>query len=553
MAIAPKSTRTRKLTVGFACALAVPATTLTAVGVAVAVPADVPTVGQSFVATTATTSIYRMSAGATPVRDAAGKVYSAATGFVGGELNDTLYPAGSDIVRTTSDALYYPERWGMTAWRKKVPNGTYTVTLKMREAWWHDPGKRVFSVTAEGTRVITDLDIYKTVGKNKAYDRSFAVAVNDGELTLGFSAKADNPVVSAIVVERTAGTTPTPAPTPAPKPTPTPVPTPTPTPAPTGSAAPRPRIASLQSSAPIVASSGQTIRGKRIACTGDKPAITIPEGVHDVVVEDNEIGPCKADVVGVYAGRGATNITVRYNLIHGVASGFWADHAVNPVVFEYNTVYDVLGPFPRGQMVQYDGVSGGTGQSRIVGNVSDWFAKTGPTKYEDHINTYMSSGTPAYPILIQGNKLRGGDSGSGSAICIGDQGGRYYRVLDNVVVAVPNVGIAMAGGGNFTVERNRVWNVSTGALKGTKTNVGAYLWNVNTAALRDNRVIAADCDGSGNCGVPHMAFWYGPGDTAPGETNSNVTESNNNWFDKSLNGDMWNFTWTGKAWVPAGS
>lgn len=538
MALSPESHRTTQPTLGYVRVLVAPITALATVSLAVAAPAG----AMSLVVADSTTAVYRMSAGSAPVMDEAGRLYAPSTGFTGGELNDTLYRPGSTILGTKSDSLYYPEHWGMSAWRTKVPNGNYRVTLKMREAWWQEVGKRIFSVTAEDMPVISDLDLYKMVGKDKAYDRSFTVQVSDGELTLGFSAKADNPLVSAIVVEPTNATVPSP-PSPSPKPTAPPPIVPTPGPGSTG--APQPRIASLLSSPPIVASSGQTIRGLRIACAGDQPAITIPAGVHDVVVEDNEIGPCKAGVVGVYAGRGATNVTVRFNLIHGVASGFWADHAINPIIFENNTVYDVLGPFPRGQMVQYDGVSGGTGQSRIVGNVSDWFARTGPTKYEDHINTYMSSGTAAFPILIQGNKLRGGDSGSGSGICIGDQGGQHYQVVDNVVVAVPNVGVAMAGGGNILFARNRIWNVSTGALAGTKTNVGAYLWGVNGARLEGNQVIAADCDGNGKCGPTHMAFWYGPDEG----TNSNISESNNNWFDKSLNDAMWNYTWSGKTWV----
>ena len=79
----------------------------------------------------------------------------------------------------------------------------------------------------------------------------------------------------------------------------------------------------------------------------------------------------------------------------------WANHAKNPIVFEGNRVYDVLGPYPRGQAVQFDNGSGGDGQSRIEGNVSDWMERTGKTAYEDHINVYMSSGEAGKPILIK--------------------------------------------------------------------------------------------------------------------------------------------------------
>lgn len=302
--------------------------------------------------------------------------------------------------------------------------------------------------------------------------------------------------------------------------------------------APLPRIRDLRPSAPVTAVSGQTIRGLRISCSAAQPAVTIPTGVTGVIVEDNEIGPCAPNVVGVYAAPGSSHITVRNNLIHGVATGFWASHARHPIVFESNTVLDILGPFPRGQMVQFDNVKSGSGQSRIVGNVSDWFSRTQPTNYEDHINTYMSSGTKGEPILIQGNKLRGGDSDTGSAIVVGDQGGHWYEIRDNIVVAVPNTGIGHVGGGNFTTVGNRIYNVYGPSIR---TASAMTVWNTDSVYLERNRLIASYCEPGGECDL-HMGFWRGP-------HISNVTEINNNWFDHSLNADIWNEHWDGDRWA----
>lgn len=295
----------------------------------------------------------------------------------------------------------------------------------------------------------------------------------------------------------------------------------------------------LMVSGSITVSSGETITGRRVECTDGRPAITIPGGVHDVVIEGNVIGPCSAGLVGVYAEPGSGNITVRNNTIHKVASGMWANHAQNPVVFEGNRVYDVLGPYPRGQAVQFDNVTGGDGQSRIEGNVSDWMERTGATAYEDHINVYMSSGKAGEPILIKGNKVRGGDSESGAGITVGDGGGGWIEIDDNLVVSVPNTGIAIAGGHDIRATNNRVVNMSTPEIR---SDSAMYIRSVNRVQLQENRVVASACQGSMDCSsATHMAFWYGPDCT-------DVQEEANNWYDLSLRTDLWNQVWQGDRW-----
>lgn len=301
--------------------------------------------------------------------------------------------------------------------------------------------------------------------------------------------------------------------------------------------APGPRLLNLRASSAIIAKTGQTIRGLRISCSAGAPAITIPPGAHDVTIEDNEIGRCGAGVVGILADKGSYGITVQNNRIHGVASGMWAMHAKHPIVFRNNVVTDILGPFPRGQMIQLDNVTEGNGQTKITGNVSDWFARTQQTRYEDHVNAYMSKGTAQYPILIQGNKLRGGDSDTGSAIVVGDQGGAYFNVSDNIVVAVPNTGIALFGT-HLNASGNRIYNVFGPTLR---TRSAFTVWNVDQVDLRNNRAIASYCNEQDNCDL-HMGFWFGPNST-------NVSQKNNNWFDRDLTAGMWSERWNSVGWV----
>ena len=72
--------------------------------------------------------------------------------------------------------------------------------LRFTEFYWSSAGSRVFNVWMEGTKVISNLDIFAKVGKNRAYDVSLPVTVTDGKLDISFQAIADNGKLSAIQV-----------------------------------------------------------------------------------------------------------------------------------------------------------------------------------------------------------------------------------------------------------------------------------------------------------------------------------------------------------------
>ena len=52
----------------------------------------------------------------------------------------------------------------------------------------------------QGTKVISNLDIYSKVGKNAAYDVSVPVSVANGTLTINFTSVSDYAKVSAIEI-----------------------------------------------------------------------------------------------------------------------------------------------------------------------------------------------------------------------------------------------------------------------------------------------------------------------------------------------------------------
>lgn len=102
---------------------------------------------------------------------------------------------------TTGPSPFTTVRPGVTAYDVPVADGTYRVTLGFVENWWRGKGARVFSVSAEGTRVVDSLDIFRGVGRYRMLEQSFSVRVSDGALSLRFSAAADRPTLSALTVE----------------------------------------------------------------------------------------------------------------------------------------------------------------------------------------------------------------------------------------------------------------------------------------------------------------------------------------------------------------
>jgi len=115
--------------------------------------------------------------------------------------NVAMFP-NSEFAGTEEDAIYQTVVWDVKAYRLKVPNGRYTVTLKFCEPHYNAAGKRVFGVELEGKRVIDKLDVFARVGKNKALDLRFSpVDVNDGLLEIRFVKVVEYPCIAGFVVE----------------------------------------------------------------------------------------------------------------------------------------------------------------------------------------------------------------------------------------------------------------------------------------------------------------------------------------------------------------
>ena len=204
-------------------------------------------------------------------------------------------------------------------------------------------------------------------------------------------------------------------------------------------------------SAPIVWNgiSGQTISGIDIEnAPGNSIELT---NCKNITIQNSKIAHSKGIGIKLY---NCTNITITNCFIDSVSSGVNAC-ASTGIKFEHNQVRNVLGPMPRGQMIQFDAVTGG-GNS-ISYNVGENIA--GQSFPEDEISLYKSNGLPNDPIVIAGNRIRGGGpSNSGGGIMTGDAGGSYVIVKDNILVNPGQYGIAISSGTNITVQNNKVFS-----------------------------------------------------------------------------------------------
>ncbi len=155
---------------------------------------------------------------------------------------------------------------------------------------------------------------------------------------------------------------------------------------------------------------------------------------------------------------GCSGITVDTCFFVSVATGCEMQNGVNNIVINNCHFLNMVGPYPRGQAVQFNNVSGSG--NRITNNKS--WGQPGLSNYEDHINVYKSNGTSGDPIQISGNEIYGGGpSTTGSGITIADQGGSYQTATNNIVVNSGNIGMQIAGGTFIVMTNNTIYSKPT--------------------------------------------------------------------------------------------
>ena len=150
--------------------------------------------------------VARVNAGGTAAfTDGLGQVWAADKAFVAGSWG---YAGGSAksyttvVAGTNDDPLFQKLREGMTQYQFTVPNGAYQVRLRFAEFAGSKAGVRVMKIDIEGATVEAGLDVYKTIGKAGALDRTYNVTVVDGVLGIAFTKVSGtySPMVSALEI-----------------------------------------------------------------------------------------------------------------------------------------------------------------------------------------------------------------------------------------------------------------------------------------------------------------------------------------------------------------
>lgn len=142
----------------------------------------------------------RIKAGvASPIKDSAGNVWLADTGF---EDGDSVERPELKIEGTKDQNVYQAERFAMTKFAQALPNGNYTVKLHFCETYEGitEKGQRMFSFNVEG-KEFKDFDPFaKSGGYAHAYVETVAVEIKDGKLDITFTPNIENPEINGIEI-----------------------------------------------------------------------------------------------------------------------------------------------------------------------------------------------------------------------------------------------------------------------------------------------------------------------------------------------------------------
>ena len=166
-----------------------------------AVPAPAPAVPVVAAPAAPVMATVRIKAGATaPFTDSSGNVWLPDQGFVDGDVTDR----GSDveIANTHDQGLYRSERYGMSAFSYKLPNGKYIVKLHFAETYEDitGAGQRVFSFNVAGHE-FKDFDVWaKAGGAKRAYVETVNANVTDGKLDITFTTNIQSPEINGIEI-----------------------------------------------------------------------------------------------------------------------------------------------------------------------------------------------------------------------------------------------------------------------------------------------------------------------------------------------------------------
>jgi hypothetical protein len=150
----------------------------------------------------------RIKAGAeAPLTDSQGVRWAADTGFDEGNTEDR---PDLQVTGTRTPELYRSERYSMTSYSLKVPNGAYLLKLHFSEDYEGiaSADDRVFTYAvkdggASGKTIkqVKDFSPWKAAGAQfKAYVDTIPVTVTAGQITVIFTPQVENPQINALEI-----------------------------------------------------------------------------------------------------------------------------------------------------------------------------------------------------------------------------------------------------------------------------------------------------------------------------------------------------------------
>src|SRR5262249_14898258 len=148
-----------------------------------------------------TPTVVQINAGGPAVRP-----FVADTDFAGGgtihhantiDLSGVTNPAPMAVYQTGRDGNFTYTIPGLTA------GSSHTVRLHFAETFWTSAGSRIFNVSINGTRLLTNFDIFAAAGAmNKAVIEQFTASANSsGQFVIQFTTVKDNSLVNGIEVQ----------------------------------------------------------------------------------------------------------------------------------------------------------------------------------------------------------------------------------------------------------------------------------------------------------------------------------------------------------------
>ena len=143
----------------------------------------------------------RIKAGATAAyTDSSGNVWLPDQGFVDGDVVER--DSDMQVANTRDQGLYRSERYGMSSFSYKLPNGKYIVKLHFAETYEDitGAGQRVFSFNIAG-HDFKDFDIWaKAGGAKRAYIETVNVDITNGKLDITFTTNIQSPEINGIEI-----------------------------------------------------------------------------------------------------------------------------------------------------------------------------------------------------------------------------------------------------------------------------------------------------------------------------------------------------------------